>query len=214
MQYVSIDIETTGLDPHKNQIVEVGAVLDHIGNTTPVEELPVFRAVLMHEWLITDAYCAGLHRDLWPEIETCRGLITDPLHWRAYDSGVKDYKGKKSVYIQPKHLQRALYWWLHAVMQLPHRAVAETPPPIKINVAGKNAGSFDIPFLEASPGWEGIVEFRRRVIDPAVLYVKPEDEKLPDLQECLKRAGIDRLVSHTAVDDARNVVRLIRKALP
>ncbi len=39
MQYVSIDIETTGLDPAKNQIVEVAAVMDSIGSDKPIEAL-------------------------------------------------------------------------------------------------------------------------------------------------------------------------------
>ena len=67
MHYVSIDIETTGLDPMKNQIVEIGAVIDKIGSKTPIEDLPKFRAVLIHEEMQINTFCANLHRDLWPE---------------------------------------------------------------------------------------------------------------------------------------------------
>jgi inhibitor of KinA sporulation pathway (predicted exonuclease) len=51
------------------------------------------------------------------------------------------------------------------------------------------------------------------VIDPAILFWCPTDEKLPDTDACLKRAGLDLQTDHTALADARNVVRLMREGL-
>jgi len=79
----------------------------------------------------------------------------------------------------------------------------------KITAAGKNFSSFDLPFLKKI----GTFPFQHRALDPAVLYYRPlEDEGLPDTKTCMERAGMDGKVAHTAVEDAKAVVQLIRYA--
>jgi hypothetical protein len=51
----------------------------------------------------------------------------------------------------------------------------------------------------------------QRVLDPCSMYVRASDLIPPNLQECCNRAGIIKTVSHTAIDDARLVVELIRR---
>ena len=203
MKYISIDIETTGLDKDKHQIVEIGAVIDELGSDTPIEDLPKFRAVLIHDEMQINAFCANLHRDLWPEILAAQNekkvgsdtpLEGPPLSWTSYRD--------------PRDAEFALYKWL--CLNIIGKKSKPDMQPIKINVAGKNPAGFDIPFIEAQPNWQGLIKFRRRVFDPASHYVRDTDECLPDLQECLNRAGFAKTVSHTAVDDAMDVVRLIR----
>ena len=46
MPYVSIDIETTGLDPDTCQILEIGAVWDDW--TKPIDQLPTYRRLVVH----------------------------------------------------------------------------------------------------------------------------------------------------------------------
>lgn len=208
MKYVSIDIETTGLDPEKNQIVEVGAVLDEIGSTTPIEELPKFRAVLIHEEMAMGAYCANLHKDLWTEILKVQKLNTPAIdkHWFI----VGKLPGKESTYYcLPKHFETLFNEWLRTVC--PSFIIDDDKLIVKINISGKNAGTFDIPFLEALPGWQGLVKFHRRVLDPASHCIQPDDEHIPDLQECLRRCGFEDTVKHTAVDDAIDIIRVIRQ---
>ena len=48
MKYVSIDIETTGLDPETCQILQVGAVIEDTQNLLPLEELPKFNCIVEH----------------------------------------------------------------------------------------------------------------------------------------------------------------------
>lgn len=218
MKYVSIDIETTGLDMDKHQIVEIGAVIDELGSDIPLEDLPKFRAVLIHEDMTMGSYCANLHRDLWPEILAAKKYMGGA----AYATG-KYYKESNKIspafsvdltshYLTPNLLEHYLYKWLCFIIcsKDPFFPEHNLPAPIKINVAGKNPAGFDIPFIEALPNWQGLIKFHRRVFDPASHYALDTDKNLPDLQECLKRAGIDKVVSHTAVDDALDVVRLIR----
>jgi len=227
MKYISLDIETTGLNKNENQIVEVGAVLDDIGSTTPIEKLPKFRAVLLHGEMLMGSYCAKLHRDLWAEIQRLfksggADQIPEDLYLLAsvHDEGIKHVESHclgttNKVYTQddpwtyycyPGMFEVLFSNWLCRVLPLPSDA-----SKIKINVAGKNPGSFDIPFLEALPGWKGLIDFRRRVLDPASHCIQPDDEHIPDLQECLKRCGLEGTVDHTAVKDAIDIIRVIRQ---
>lgn len=57
-----------------------------------------------------------------------------------------------------------------------------------------------------------MIKYRHRIIDPSILYVDwSKDESLPSLDECLKRAGIEKSVTHTAVEDAWDVIQVLRK---
>jgi hypothetical protein len=54
-RYLSIDIETTGLDPETCQVIEFSAVIDTIRpDAGPVDELPSF-----HAYLVRDSYRAS-----------------------------------------------------------------------------------------------------------------------------------------------------------
>ena len=85
-------------------------------------------------------------------------------------------------------------------------------PSLTINVAGKNFGTFDKLFLEELPWWKKLIKIRQRIIDPSVLYCKwDEDNAIPSLKKCKERAGIDGEVAHTALEDAWDVVQMLRK---
>lgn len=82
----------------------------------------------------------------------------------------------------------------------------------KVTAAGKNFQSFDMPFLTKLWNHINVKEmFHQRSIDPAFSFLRPDDKVLPDLQECLKRAGVNHPFQlHTAIDDAKAVVALVR----
>ena len=81
-------------------------------------------------------------------------------------------------------------------------------------MAGKNYAGFDDRFLRCLPGWDVEKVFRRRVIDPGELYWNPlKDSELPNTEECMKRAGLEGVVAHTALEDAKVVARLIQIAV-
>jgi len=62
--------------------------------------------------------------------------------------------------------------------------------------------------------WDKHVRVHHRILDPAAMYWQPEIDgmELPDTKTCMERAGISGEVAHTAIEDARVVARLIRKA--
>jgi hypothetical protein len=80
----------------------------------------------------------------------------------------------------------------------------------KIVVAGKNFSAFDLPFLKTI-GFGTKTRLHHRTLDPGSMYFDPlKDEVPPGLEECLLRAGIEKTVEHTAVEDAIDVINCIR----
>ncbi|RDJ35326.1 MAG: hypothetical protein DWQ19_10960 [Crenarchaeota archaeon] len=192
MKYLSIDLETAGLDPKSCQILEFGAVLDDTNWWTgekrvAVDSLPYFHAYIVSE----DGMYHGQPYALWLNAEIFKKI-----------SNASKEAVKGNLFLYPKRLGLAFKNWLrddHGITG-------------KINVAGKNFASFDQKFLEELPDWS--VEFASRVLDPAAYYFDPsKDERLPDTKTCLERAGINHPVAHTAIEDAKDVIRLIRVAL-
>jgi hypothetical protein len=81
----------------------------------------------------------------------------------------------------------------------------------KIIPAGKNFRSFDYEFLQYVPKFMDLIEFSRRTIDPALLYVDwKNDEELPDTPTCNKRAGVINEYVHNALFDCWDIVQLLR----
>lgn len=61
--YISIDIETTGLNPETCQILEIGAVYEDW--TTPIEQLPTFHCYVLHDLIVGQPYALQMnHRIL------------------------------------------------------------------------------------------------------------------------------------------------------
>lgn len=232
MKYLSIDLETTGLDPMKADVLEIAAVLDDL-DVAPlrvpvtVENLPYFRAVIYRPIYRTDAYCASLHKKLWDEIKHIdkTRIEGEGRYWGRWNgqtlmedldiSKAAESCGPLTLYTTPEYIIGDLLEWLD-----PHRnliADQDDKPPKQdsITPAGKNFGAFDLQFLKALPIATEAGEklpFKHRALDPGSLYYMPGDEMLPDLKECKKRAGLsDTDVSHTALDDARDVIRILRK---
>jgi hypothetical protein len=84
--------------------------------------------------------------------------------------------------------------------------------PITLNVAGKNFGTFDKLFLQELPWWKKLIRTRQRVLDPAILMVDwKKDISLPNLTTCKERAGIEGVVTHNALEDAWDVIEVLRK---
>jgi len=84
------------------------------------------------------------------------------------------------------------------------------PYKTAITPAGKNFASFDRGFLKELPGFDRI-KIHHRVIDPAMLFFNPTIDKAPPgTEECMRRAGIEGDVKHTAVEDAIAVIKMIR----
>ena len=84
--------------------------------------------------------------------------------------------------------------------------------PITLNVAGKNFGTFDKLFLQELPWWQKLIRTRQRVLDPAILCVDwVNDTSLPSLTTCKERMNVEGIVTHNALEDAWDVIEILRK---
>jgi DNA polymerase III epsilon subunit-like protein len=181
MKYIAIDIETTGLDFHRNQILEIGMIADDLNTNETINNLPQFHCYVTHDIIRGDPYALHMNAEILRRIS----VKEEPF---------KYYGGKFVV--------ERISAWLNAI------GYKDEKPTF----AGKNAAGFDLPFLDST------VDFRRikrthRTIDVGNLFVNLlDDVKLPDLTECLKRAGFDGPTAHhTAIGDCTDVVKLVRR---
>ena len=182
--YVSIDIETTGIDPENCQILEIGAVIDNCKDA--IEDCPTFHGYVDNGTLVGEPYALSMHPIILRRIA---------VKERGFD------------YLRPEYVVDHFLQFLRENNLKPERS--------KISVAGKNYAGFDARFLSKIDGWDGYINTDHRVIDPGMMYWdhKIDGMVLPDMKTCMKRAGIDGDVAHTAVEDARVVCMLIRRKL-
>lgn len=197
MKYVSIDLETTGLDPDTCDVIEFAAVVDDtLKPDVPVEQLPHYRRLVRREVYRGEPYALAMHGDLMREAAN------------------EEHAGC----IAPEMLHVDFEQWAVEV------GILNADRRGKILAAGKNFAGFDLRFLRRLPSaspwlnamnvkapWDKL--FSHRVLDPAMLFTLAEDERPPSLEQCLDRAGFVKTVSHQALDDARDVVRCIRAGL-
>jgi len=192
MKYVSIDLETTGLDPENNNIVEFGAVLDDLKEQKPLEELPRFHAYICMDEYRGQPYALSMHPDIFRRI-------------------AKKEEGYN--YLYPNTLGKAFLKFLtlngYDLEVKQGREVQRTV----INVGGKNFGPFDLQFLKHQTNFLSSVKIRSRILDPGILCLEPTDEVIPGLPLCLKRIGIEKEVAHTTIEDSLDVIKVIRAKL-
>jgi DNA polymerase III epsilon subunit-like protein len=186
VKYLSIDLETSGLDWTYCQVLQVGAVYDDL--EYPFDEgrmrATAFDAIVTHDKIVGQPYALHMNAHLLDEIAN-------------REKGRSTYR-----FVRPEDVNLCLGAWAE------HQTGMRGGP---FSVAGKNFAGFDRRFLELLPGWGTQFRTRSRVIDPGPLYYRPGDKELPGLATCLERAGLDPTVTHDAVDDAVQVVKLIRK---
>lgn len=192
MKFVSIDIETTGLDPKKHQILEVGACIVDTQTPSASVDWPKFRMLLTQEDYTVTPYCAKLHYDLWQELSA----IKNP----------KEITVKQDCMLFSGHC-------LDSDFPLVFMGWCKRNGVDKIIPAGKNFGSFDLQFLNRLPNWNAFVRMAHRTYDPAAYYFMRNDAILPDMNLCCQRAGIAAQTDHTALADAILVAQLCLKGL-
>lgn len=181
--YISIDLETTGIEDWC-QTIEIAAVKDDW--TSPLDQLPAFHCYVVHDRFIGEPYALSMHSTIF------RRIAERKKPENAGYTFLRDYE--VAGYFR--------YWICEQGFEDPEKA-AFTP-------AGKNFSGFDRQFLKRLPGFKDI-KMHHRAIDPGNLFWNPDtDRELPDSKECKKRAGIPGEVAHTALEDALDVIRMVR----
>ena len=182
--YVSIDIETTGLNPENCQVLEIGAVVDD--GTTPIEDCPTFHCYVDHGLILGEPFAVSMHPTILRRIATHEDGYTYLQPWEVatrFRDFLKENSldpenkkivvaGKNYASFDARFLRKLTNWDKH--VRVHHRIL-------------------DPAVMYWQPEIDGV--------------------ELPDTKTCMERAGISGEVAHTAVEDATAVARLIRKAI-
>ncbi len=188
MKYISLDIETTGLNKNNCQVLQVAAVIDDF--SSPIEELPRFVAFVNHENLKFEPYALNLHMKT--------GLLQRYL----------DDKDK----VEFTWVIRKLEDFLKVHYPLAEKEkynvagknVAGFDLPFLIAQNGNTMTPVKHQFLD---------KISHRIIDPGTSFTNfVSDKSVASLDVCKKRAGIiSSPVTHDALDDALDVVQVVRQ---
>ncbi len=197
--YISLDVETTGVNLDRSELLEIGWVVDD--GTSPVEELISRNFIIARNTIsygeffaldmnarIFKALKEG-HPDIQLESFIARQLLMDMLH----------------------AAELAVEWDKF------HGLFVEGKPNRKIQMAGKNYSGFDGIFVNGLlVRTDRTKEFaqlaQHRVMDVGPMYAH-DFGYVPSLPEICKKHMNNAPVTHKAVEDAQLVVSLIRNKL-
>lgn len=219
MIYVSIDIETTGLDPLSNNVLSIGAIIEDTSKKLPYNECPKFNAIVLNKQLQGSPRAITMNKEVISMIGDYLEGTDEVRMILNNNSGYKFYEEEEVV----KEFYRFLFAngfayelgpgdFANTIHNVEYPAIGGKTKPITINVAGKNFGTFDKLFLVELPWWQKLIRTRQRVLDPAILMVDwVNDTSLPNLDTCKFRADIQGVVTHNALEDAWDVIEVLRK---
>ena len=207
MKYISIDTETTGLDPKTSELLEVGLVV--FESTQPFQHTSsnTLRVVFVRSQIQGNIFAIDMNKELLSEMLSIKFEHDEPylevLEEDCTTLYVNSDRIKKTFDFLDSDLCSVNSSLEHYLISF----LADAGVEGKLNVAGKNFAKFDEGFLRKSLAFEKVIlkNMRHRILDVGSMYVTSEDKVIPNLTECLRRAGIEDVVSHCAVDDARCV---------
>jgi oligoribonuclease len=184
MKYLSLDIETTGLDWEKCQILQIAGIIEDTDKKLPRSECPQFNLFVKHNVYVGEAY--ALHLNGW---------ILEKLHTGNFLPG--------ETMLQSEQVATCIYKFCREYGLLDKH-------DSRIVAAGKNFSGFDKNFIKRLHLSE-VLDFHQRVLDPTTPYMNwKEDSVPPSLETCLLRAGIPKSITHKADDDAWDVIQVLR----
>ncbi len=216
MIYVSIDIETSGLDHEKNKVLSIGAIIEDTEKKLPYEDCPKFNAIVLQNEITGSPRAITMNQEII-------SMIGDYLEGTNDHRILMDTHTEYSFYKEDDVIKEFyMFLWCNGFSLLDSQSIHVngklTPiidgrtKPITLNVAGKNFGTFDKLFLQELPWWQKLIRTRQRVLDPAILMVDwKNDTSLPNLTQCKERAGVSGFVTHNALEDAWDVIEVMRK---
>lgn len=209
MKYVSIDLETTCIDPKcPENILQIAMVVEDTNVKMPLVNLPNFRAVIVPSTAILSGSLTALSMNTW--------LLIAIEIFKKGDASAAQYF--LDLGVPEATVDRALsalgcnnFYSQNAVWVEANKFLDENfgDNSRNIIIAGKNAAGFDVPFLHKDLKRR----FAHRVIDPASVFIDWNRKMPPSSADLQKRFNTDT-VSHDAYGDATDVIAWLRHSYP
>ena len=214
MRYLSIDTETTGVDQQRHQVLEIGAIVEDTDNLLDYNEIPKKNIILSYPEYLGSAFAISLNSRIFDILKEYEKISGSPQKVIEFQKEI----GSVICPYNEAHLHLHDFLMKHYLTQEEQLEIKQMytdgPVPrfhkVHVNQAGKNVGTFDVPFLKRLPNFKEIMEFSIRSIDPANYLVLPADKELPGTTACMQRAGIYRNFKHQALSDAWDVIEMLR----
>ena len=223
MKFISMDTETTGLNPDTCQLLSFGAIVEDTEKKLPFNQIPKFHCAILRgerDILQGELFALNMNRNL---IER----ITQYSIAKTQEEKDEIVQKTGMIFLREEEVVKAFYHFLiNAGVITPERDATKTVEiingktypmlttnmkPSHLNVAGKNVHSGDQAYIERLPRWKQVFRIRNRHIDPSVLFMDwKNDESMPNLSVCKERAKVDGIVTHDALEDAWDVIQLLR----
>lgn len=190
MKYFSLDLETTGIERDKCQILQISAYLEDTNNPLPRDKTPCFNAYVSHAFISGDPF--ALVMNSWILDILAKKTDPDIIHFGD--------------------VAQKFHTWVTSVLSSNDIIKLKGGKP-KLLLAGKNVGTFDSRFLVRLPKWNDLFEIHHRHLDPSGLYIDwKSDVAPPSFPDLLARAGVVCEKLHDARDDAWAVIEVLRKS--
>jgi hypothetical protein len=206
MKYVSIDLETTCIDPKcPENILQIAMVVEDTTVKAELKDLPSFCSIVIPESSSISGSLTALSMNAWL-------LIAIEMYKKNDAHEVAKYF--LSLGVPPQTVERALdarfYNHCYGQDKIWKRANEFLDEHFGVNskniiIAGKNVAGFDIPFLHK----DFKRRFAHRVIDPASVFIDWSQKTPPSSADLQKRFNTDP-VSHDAYGDAIDVIAWLR----
>lgn len=218
--YISLDLESTGLDVEKVDIIELGAVLDD--GISPIDKLRKISMVIdLKKFNNAEVYALNMNKDILQEIVDGKGKDTEDVFLEF--AHMLECAVDLCVKYDLEHTNKYDYLFTSKNDGDPAEIVKKKT---KVEIAGKNAAGFDIPlfknfFKRNYPDTKFFYSILKlihyKTLDPGPMYF-PDFGYNPSLAEINKITGRGVIeqgdgrmdVSHRALDDALDVVYAIR----
>ena len=210
MEYISIDIEVSGLNSEQDSLLEFAAILEDTNNLKSFDEIPKFQTYIINDKIIGNPFALNMNK----------GIIEKLAN---YPKNEKEYN-----FTNYENLSEKFYNWLIELEYIEsaktnfdqyqeffvynHLLPGSDYPKIKLLVAGKNFANFDYQFLKKVPKFLDYFEIHHRILDPVTLYTDwKHDIEPPNTDICNQRAEIKNEYPHNALYDCWNCIKLFRK---
>lgn len=207
MIYVSLDIETTGLEWEWCQTLSIGAILDDLSNKKAViNNLPRWECLVRWPRITGDPFALAMNK--W---------ILEILAQKqeAYYQLCHNMGERPIPILAPEQVMPAFKQWL----------LECSLKTVKLNYTGKNFSSFDKNFLDANFDFSQSLmgdgfRMAHRFFDVGSAYFKPGiHEGVPSTDDIIKVCNLGKTINgevistmdrHDHLGDAARVIQLIR----